>query len=76
MVSAITSPRAAHAVRATVALDLSRPDRYMYDNPYAPEGMGREYINEPNVRRPLADYVGASEASAHHGLPIHAPALM
>ncbi|EOD23225.1 light harvesting protein [Emiliania huxleyi CCMP1516] len=54
MVSALISPRA--GVRATVALDLSRPDRYMYDNPYAPEGMGREYINEPNVRRPLADY--------------------
>ena len=33
----------------------------MYDNPYAPEGMGREYINADGVRRPLADYVGASE---------------
>jgi len=34
---------------------------YMYDKPYAPEGMGREYINEEGARKPLADYVGASE---------------
>jgi light-harvesting complex I chlorophyll a/b binding protein 1 len=32
----------------------------MYDQPYAPEGMGREYI-QADVRKPLADYVGASE---------------
>lgn len=36
-------------------------DRYMYGEPFTPEGMGREFINAPNVRRPLQDYVGASE---------------
>jgi hypothetical protein len=35
--------------------------RYMYGEPFAPEGMGREFINADNVRRPLADFVGASE---------------
>ena len=30
----------------------------MFDSPYAPEGMGREFINSP--RRPLSEYVGAS----------------
>ena len=33
---------------------------YMYDQPFAPEGMGREYI-QADVRKPLEDYVGASE---------------
>jgi light-harvesting complex I chlorophyll a/b binding protein 1 len=35
--------------------------RYMYDEPYAPAGMGREYINAPDVRKPLSEFVGASE---------------
>ncbi len=30
----------------------------MFDSPYAPEGMGREFINSP--RKPLSEYVGAS----------------
>jgi len=34
--------------------------RYMYGEPFAPEGMGREFINA-DVRRPLSEYVGASE---------------
>merc|ERR1719478_651171 len=31
----------------------------MYDRPYAPASMGREYIQE-DVRKPLSEYVGAS----------------
>jgi hypothetical protein len=31
----------------------------MYDNPYAPAGMGREFIDAP--RKPLSEYVGASK---------------
>jgi len=43
--------------------EAGAPDkgRYMYGEPFAPEGMGREYINADNVRRPLSDFVGASE---------------
>merc|ERR1719453_2161730 len=40
--------------------DLLMGEGYMYDKPYAPEGMGQEYINE-DVRKPLEAYVGASE---------------
>merc|ERR1719502_514804 len=32
----------------------------MYDQPLAPEGMGREFI-QADVRKPLSEYVGASE---------------
>ena len=35
--------------------------RYMYDEPFAPPGMGREFINADGVRKPLAEFVGASE---------------
>ena len=34
---------------------------YMYDNPYAPAGMGREFIDAEGARKPLDDYVGVSE---------------
>uniref|UniRef100_A0A7S0J1E7 Uncharacterized protein n=1 Tax=Calcidiscus leptoporus TaxID=127549 RepID=A0A7S0J1E7_9EUKA len=43
-----------------VAMKLDE-GRYMYGEPYAPAGMGREYINDPTARRPLSEYVGASE---------------
>ena len=49
------------AARATVAMDLSKGPRYMYDEPYAPAGMGREFINEAGVRKPIEEFVGASE---------------
>jgi hypothetical protein len=39
--------------------EFSNPT-YMYGKPFAPEGMGQEFINAPNVRKPLKDYVGAS----------------
>ena len=43
----------------------------MIDNPrfsYAPEGMGKEYVNQP--RKPLSEYVGASvEFCAFPGAP-------
>ena len=35
--------------------------RYMYDEPFAPAGMGREFINADGVRKPLSEFVGASE---------------
>lgn len=47
--------------RSGVAVMRKDEGRYMYGEPFAPEGMGREFINADNVRRPLADYVGASE---------------
>lgn len=36
---------------------------YIYNRgqPLAPAEMGREYINAPDVRKPLSEYVGASE---------------
>jgi len=49
------------AARASGVFMLKDEGRYMYGEPFAPAGMGREYINADNVRRPLSDYVGASE---------------
>ena len=50
---------------------------YMYDNPYAPEGMGREFIDEEGVRKPLSEYVGVSEelnlAAFFKGEPLGEP---
>merc|ERR1719199_1405323 len=40
--------------------DLLMGEGYMYDKPYAPEGMGQEEIQE-DTRKPLSAYVGASE---------------
>lgn len=34
----------------------------MYDQPLAPSTMGREFIN--SARKPLSEYVGASQAGA------------
>merc|ERR1719421_689193 len=48
----------ARSARVTMKLDEGR---YMYGEPLAPAGMGREYINDPTARRPLSEYVGASE---------------
>jgi len=48
------------AARAQVVMRKDE-GRYMYDEPYAPAGMGREFINAPDVRKPLAEFVGASE---------------
>mmetsp|Transcript_104561 Transcript_104561/g.180599 ORF Transcript_104561/g.180599 Transcript_104561/m.180599 type:complete len:318 (+) Transcript_104561:92-1045(+) len=36
-------------------------DGYMYNPPYAPYYLGGEYINRPNARKPLKDFVGAQE---------------
>jgi hypothetical protein len=33
---------------------------YMYDNPLAPPGMGREFINAKDVRKPLEEFAGCS----------------
>jgi hypothetical protein len=40
---------------------MQKNEGYMYDEPYAPAGMGREFINAPDVRKPLSEFVGASE---------------
>jgi len=49
-----------NAARVNVVMKTDE-GRYMYGEPYAPEGMGREYINADGVRKPLSAYVGASE---------------
>jgi len=56
------APSVGHvATRAGSVVMRKDVGRYMYDEPYAPAGMGREFINEPDVRKPLSEYVGASE---------------
>ena len=50
-----------NAVRTGAVMMRKDVGRYMYDEPYAPAGMGREFINADGVRKPLEDFVGASE---------------
>merc|ERR1719160_2116216 len=38
---------------------ITKGGQYMYDQPFAPPTMGREYI-QADVRKPLSEYVGAS----------------
>jgi light-harvesting complex I chlorophyll a/b binding protein 1 len=55
----LNAPVSGHAAaRASVQM---KEGGYMYDNPYAPAGMGREFIDEADVRKPLSEFVGASE---------------
>lgn len=58
MTGGVTATGSSRTVSTVMRKDEGR---YMYGEPFAPEGMGREFINADNVRRPLADYVGASE---------------
>ena len=62
---ALASPALGYFAPAPVQPVRAQPTMkeggYMYDNPYAPEGMGREYIDAENARKPLEDFVGASE---------------
>jgi len=56
--------RSAGAVMQTRADDdpatmITKGGQYMYDQPFAPPTMGREYI-QADVRKPLSEYVGAS----------------
>ena len=55
--SGFSAPLAAAPVNARASVSM----RYMYDEPYAPEGMGREFINADGVRKPIEAFVGASE---------------
>ena len=57
----VAPPRAVLAMQVLGQNEKKDEGRYMYDEPFAPAGMGREFINAANVRRPLEDYVGASE---------------
>lgn len=53
-------------VRSRVVMSSNSADAgivekgYMYDNPLAPPGMGREFINAKDVRKPLEEYAGSS----------------
>lgn len=61
-ITGYAGPLVAPATRIQpVAMRPPDEGRYMYGVPFAPEGMGREFINADGVRRPLADFVGASE---------------
>ena len=52
------APNAAPKVAARAAVTMyDRDAGNLYDNPYAPEGMGREFIDAP--RKPLSEFVGA-----------------
>ncbi len=51
------APNAAPKVAARAAVTMyDRDAGNLYDNPYAPEGMGREFIDAP--RKPLSEFVG------------------
>lgn len=54
-------PAGTQGIRSSDVAMKKDVGRYMYDEPYAPAGMGREYINAPDVRKPLSEFVGASE---------------
>jgi len=75
LTSGYFAPPVAAPARCNVV--MKKTTGYMYDNPYAPAGMGREFIDEEGVRKPLAEYVGTSEefnlAAYFKGEPLGEP---